>query len=123
MVLREMRENLGVALRRHCVPVAPQSVAQPPEVIDLAVEDYSDRPIFVGDRRIATHEVNDRQPVLADDAVAYVEIPLGIRTSVTLACQLQRDGASDVAGTRLNGAANAAHQRVTNRANTSRSQR
>ena len=70
-VLGEVGDDLGVAAAsRSAWPSRAQLVAQLAEVVDLAVEHDADRAVLVGDRRIAGHEVDDREAVLRQDAAA-----------------------------------------------------
>jgi virulence factor len=66
------------------------------EVVDLAVEDGRDRPVLVGDGRIAGDQVDDREPVLADHAVRRGEATAGVRAAVLERFELRLCNLPDV---------------------------
>jgi hypothetical protein len=61
-------------------------------VVDLAVENRADRGVLVGDRRIAGHEVDDRQPVLRDDRARLLEATARVGTAMVQQPELLVDG-------------------------------
>ena len=110
-LLGEVGDDLGVAAgngggaRR-----ARARRAELAEVVDLAVQDDRDGAILVGDRRIASDEVDDRQAVLADPSGARREAPAGIGAAVVEQRELLVHNLLDVARVGRDDPANAAHQ-------------
>src|SRR3954452_9116095 len=80
------------------------------EVVDLAVEDDRARPVLVRDRRVAGHEIDDRQAVLADRAVRRPERAVAIRPAVVHRCDLCFGNGVEVRVVAGDHAADAAHQ-------------
>src|SRR6185436_1924721 len=66
-LLVEVNDDLGVALRREAVPLLFEALAQLLEVVDLAVLDGPDRSVLVAHRLMATGDVDDAQPAVAQD--------------------------------------------------------
>ena len=82
LVLVEVDEDLGVTLGAERVPPGLEPVPQRGEVVDLAVEDRPDRAVLVGERLMASLQVNDRQPAKPQRCVV---VPIGsrvVRTAV-----------------------------------------
>ena len=74
VVLVEVDDHLGVALRREAVPAAAELGGQLLVVVDLAVQHDDDRAVLVEDRLVAGLEVDDSQPLDAEaDAVVEEE--------------------------------------------------
>src|SRR5262249_53344588 len=66
-------DDFRVAVRAERVTSGLEVAANVGEVVDLAVEDDPDRPVFVGERLIARREVDDAQaPMTQADALAEV---------------------------------------------------
>ena len=61
LLLVEVGDHLGVALRGEAVARALQALAQLAVVVDLAVEDDRDRAVLVEDRLVAGREVDHAQ--------------------------------------------------------------
>src|SRR5437867_4070630 len=70
LLLVEVNDSLGVAVSLKDMTLADQFLAQLAEVVDLSVEDDPDRPIFVGDRLVASYEIDDRQSTHAKRSTA-----------------------------------------------------
>ena len=81
-VLREVRDDLGIAFGRKGVPARAQLVAQLAVVVDLAVERDADRPVLVGDWRVAREQVDDRQPRLPHPRGVALERAFGVGPAV-----------------------------------------
>src|SRR5207247_2599339 len=62
VLLVEVYEHLGVAVRAKTVTGALELGAQLPVVVDLAVLDDVDAAVLVRDRLVARLEVDDREP-------------------------------------------------------------
>ena len=74
-------------------PSRSSSVADPLEVVELAVGDDAQPAVFVGDRLIAGLEIDDAQPRVAEAGAAIERGPdvLGVRTSMTQPPRRARD--------------------------------
>jgi hypothetical protein len=81
-------QNLGVPVGGKEVTAAAEILAQIAKVVDLTVQYGPDGSRLIGDRWIAVHEVDDRQPVLGDDAAPAVEPALRVRATVPLTSEL-----------------------------------
>jgi len=55
-------EHLGVTARVQAMATRLERPAQFEVIVDLAVEDHADRPVFVPDRLAAPFEIHDRKP-------------------------------------------------------------
>ena len=65
LVLVEVDDHFGVAVRAEAMAGAFQPPAQLAEVVDFAVEDDPDRAVFVRQRLLPAGQVDDRQPAMA----------------------------------------------------------
>ena len=61
VILIEMQDSLGVAVRREAVPASLQLRAQFDVVEDFAIEDDPQRPVLIPDRLLAAAEIDDAQ--------------------------------------------------------------
>jgi hypothetical protein len=77
----QVNQSISVAACLNSMPTRRQIVAQFAIVIDLAVEDGPDSPVFVRDR-LAAREVNDAEPPNADSAPAGHVVTLLIRPAL-----------------------------------------
>jgi hypothetical protein len=66
VVFIQMQRDLAVGLRAEAMPARLQLGADALEVVEFAVHDDVDRPIFVGDRLVAGGEIDDREPGVAE---------------------------------------------------------
>jgi hypothetical protein len=60
-----VQRDLAVRFRLEMVPLGLKVAADRLEVVELAVGDDVERPVFVGDRLIAGGQVDDAQPRMA----------------------------------------------------------
>jgi len=80
LLLVEVHDRLGVAVRAEGVALLLQLLPQRLVVVDLPVEDQGQRPVLVVDRLLPAREVDDAQPAHAErdarlDVIALVVGP------------------------------------------------
>lgn len=61
-----MHDDFRIAAGAEAVPERGKLAHQRLEIVDLTVEDHTDRPVFVEDRLIATGELDDREPAMTE---------------------------------------------------------
>ncbi len=66
VLLVEVRDHLGVGLRREAVAALLELGPERAEVVDLAVERHPDGSVLVRERLLPGDEVGDRQPAVAE---------------------------------------------------------
>jgi hypothetical protein len=87
LVLVKMQENLGIALRSQDVTVIDQAAAQLAVVINLAIEHQRQGAVFVVQRLVPAHYVDDRKATMhqpgrtMDNVTKVVRAALGQRCS------------------------------------------
>ncbi len=91
VVLREVGDDLGVAVRGERVAAGHELFPKLAEVVDLAVERHPDRAVLGADRRVAVDEIDDRQAVLRDDGARALEGAGSVRATVVQEAQLLVD--------------------------------
>ena len=109
-LLGQVRDHLCVAARAEGVATTLQTRAQLAEVVDLTVEDGGNGLVLVRDRRIASLEVDDREPVLGDDRALRREASAGVRAAMGQSPQLCVHHGLDVAGLGPDESTDTAHQ-------------
>src|SRR5262245_60282120 len=62
VIFVKMDDDFGVGIRAELMAAREQPPAQFGKIVNLAVEDYPDRAVFVGDWLMARGQVNDRKP-------------------------------------------------------------
>ena len=77
-----MRDRLAIALRAEAMTASAQLVAQLTVVVDFSIEDEGDRLVFVGERLIATGDINDAQTAHGQADIAVDEVAGAIRTAM-----------------------------------------
>ena len=82
VLLVEVDDHLGVALRGERWPRALQLRAQLAVVVDLAVQDDDDRAVLVEDRLVAGLEVDDAQALDAEARAPAMMEPARVRAAV-----------------------------------------
>ncbi len=82
VLLVEMDDGLGVAVRGESVPPRLELVAELAVVVDLPVENDDHRAVLVGDRLIARLEVDHAQALNAERHAVGDELPARVRPSV-----------------------------------------
>src|SRR5262245_58120550 len=84
-LLIEVDDRLGIRHRPEDVSLPLQLSSQLLKVVDLAVEYATDGAILVEYRLIASHEVDDREPAIAqrDEARLVYKEPLSVGASVS----------------------------------------
>ena len=79
LVLVEVDEDLGVALRAERVAPGLEPAPEGGEVVDLAVEDGPDRAVLVRERLMPAGQVDDRQPAEPERGVVVAVGPGVVR--------------------------------------------
>ncbi len=97
LVLVEVDEDLGVALRAERMPLGLQPTAQRGEVVDLAVEDRPDGAVLVRERLMPAGQVDDRQPAEAQRGVVVAIGPGVVRPAVDEPVRHRLERASGIA--------------------------
>ena len=82
VLLIEVQNRLGIALRRECVSAPQQLAPQVAVIVDLAVEDDDLGPIFVENRLAPAGQVDDAEPPHAQSHGAVHIDTLVVRPSV-----------------------------------------
>src|SRR4030095_10729673 len=104
-------DDLGIRACLEPMPLLLQSGADLGEIVDLAIEDYLDRPRFVGDRLLSRLEIDDPEAAMAKCHRSRHVKALIVRPSVAQLCRHPPDdiGVSPLIGKREE-AANTAHR-------------
>jgi hypothetical protein len=63
-----MDQHFGVALRAKVMSLGKQFLADLDVIVDLAIQNHPDRPIFIANRLSATRKIDDRKPGVAKQA-------------------------------------------------------
>jgi hypothetical protein len=67
-----MHQALGITIRGEDMAAGAQLRSQLGEVVDLAVEDGSHRPVLVVHRLLASGDVDDREPAHPEDSLVVI---------------------------------------------------
>src|SRR4051794_15011696 len=110
-VLREVGDDLGVAVRGEGVSRARELFSQLTVVVDLAVEHGNHAPVLVRDRRVAGDQVDDRQPSLANRRATGLEATMGVGTAVVEHRELTVDDRAVVVTVACDYSGDAAHRK------------
>ena len=111
LVLVEMNQDFGIALRAEGVTSGLEPAPQRGEVVDLAIEDGPDGAVLIGERLMPSRQIDDRQPAKPERGM-IVAIDAGIvRPAVSdpVHHRLQVFGGEGIPGVSPDRAADSAH--------------
>ena len=77
-----MRDRLAIALRAEAMTALHKIVAEFAVVVDFSIKDKGDRLIFVGERLIATGDIDDAQAAHGQADIAVDEVAGAVRSTM-----------------------------------------